>query len=74
MVQTAPKEWSFSLISPLAVGWNTEFRFCRNGDCENGLSRETGLIFFAFNMKHKLIQLIIDQWQNYEVVSWTPSS
>ena len=56
MVQTAPNEWSYSLISPLQLVGNTGFRFCRNGDCENGLSIEYGINILHLQMKRKLRQ------------------
>ena len=69
MKKTGENSWEFTLISPLNLFTQIHYRYCRNGDCENGLSINPQ---FTVNPQTEVLIMddIIDGWVNFSPVEY----
>jgi hypothetical protein len=68
MVSTNSNTWEYALYSPTHLVNTTTYRFCRNGDCKNGLN--TPIENNSFNPSPSAIQInnATSSWSNFSVL------
>jgi hypothetical protein len=72
MEKTATGTWVVNLTSPLNLIGNTSYRFCREGDCVNGLSTSPSSSLVPLT-DAQTISTTIDGWVNYSNSTVVPS-
>lgn len=71
MEKTTTGTWKVTLSSPLNLIGNTSYRFCREGDCEMGLSTSPTSVFIP-TVEPQTISTTIEGWSNFSDYAETP--
>ncbi len=64
MVSTKANTWEYAIYSPTHLVGSTSYRFCRNGDCKNGLNSSIENSSFAPSIEPNQITGVIPGWKN----------
>lgn len=71
MTRLSDTSWQYTISSPLQLVGTTEYRFCRNGDCERG-SFTPQEHTFSPSAGSQTLSIAIDSWPDYVTNAATP--